>query len=321
MMVADKQVLKAWSVVLGSPRIRELSSDRVWEVSDQTGVRFVLKRISAQFADPVRRFTDEVRILSYLQQQGLPVAVPVPCNDGSVYAADNSGAVYALTPMLPASESHAERPMDASRYQNIGATIAQMHVALAACPFDIDSSLEGRGQHGPDWFPETWRHLKATLPTTVFDDVAERVGPWQEAIMHALGDPHLQRVHGDVHGGNILTDHRAVTGIIDVDHLPLAPRSYDLGYYMAFCVHWRLGQGELRRPIEHYVAFEAGHLLTGYDTVTTLTRRETDALPAMSLAVALGLLDYFLTKEDIVEGSWIRTAHWITDHPNALRFS
>ncbi len=320
-MAADKRVLEAWSNVLGSPHVRELTPDRVWEVSDHGDARYVLKRISGQFADPARRFIDEARVLSFLQEQGLPVAVPVPCDNGSVYAADASGALFALTPMLPAGETSSAAPLDAAdaaRYRNVGATIARMHVALAKCPFDIDASQEGRGRLGPDRFPELWRHLEATLPAPVFDDLAGRVRPWREAITRALGDPHVQRVHGDVHGGNILTDHDAVTGVIDVDHLPLAPRSYDLGYYLAFCVHWRLGQSNLSRPIEHYVAFEARHLLTGYDTVSTLTRRETDALPAMSLAVALMLLDYFLTTEGIAEGSWIRTARWITGHPDTL---
>ena len=323
-MTADMHVVRAWSGVLRSPRVRELTPGRVWQISDQHGARYVLKLISAHSADPVRRFTDEVRVLSYLQQRGLPVAVPLPCDNGCIYAADDRGAMYALTPMLPANEPQTDTSMAASaasRYRNIGAAIARMHVALAECPFDIDPSQEGRGQLGPDRWSQTWQRLETALPTAVFEDLAKRVGPWCKSITHALNDPHLQRVHGDVHGGNILTDHRTVTGIIDVDHLPLAPRSYDLGYYMAFCVHWRLGQHELRRPVEHYAAFEARHLLTGYDSVATLTRRETIALPAMSLAVALLLLDYFLTKEAIVEDSWIRTASWIIDHPDTLRLS
>jgi Ser/Thr protein kinase RdoA (MazF antagonist) len=323
-------VLAAWSGVLGSPWVRVptrvLVAGRVWEVTDQRGFRYALKRISAASGDAVRRFTDEARILAYLHQRELPVAVPVLGDNGNVYATDGgdalSGSLWALTPMLPAGEDTSEEVISASaaaRYHHVGATIARMHVALVECPFAIDASLEGRGRLGPDRFLELWRHLEIALPASVLADLTACVDPWLEAMLRALDEPHVQRVHGDVHGGNILTDHGAVTGIIDLDHLPLAPRSYDLGYYLAFCVHWYIGQLDLRPPVERTVAFEAYHLLSGYASNSALTLRETDALPAMGLAVALILLDYFLTSQGIVEESWVRTAHWITEHPDTLR--
>jgi len=44
-----------------------------------------------------------------------------------------------------------------------------------------------------------------------------------------------------------------------------------------------------------------------------------DDLPALALAAALGLFDYFVREHDLVEETWLRTAHWIGDHFDALR--
>lgn len=64
---------------------------------------------------------------------------------------------------------------------------------------------------------------------------------------------------------------------------------------------------------------EARHLLTGYDAVSPLTRQENDDLPALALAAALGLNDYFIREFDVVEGSYLRSAHWVSDNFDALR--
>jgi Ser/Thr protein kinase RdoA (MazF antagonist) len=124
-----------------------------------------------------------------------------------------------------------------------------------------------------------------------------------------------QRVHGDVHGGNILTVGQQVTGIIDCDHLPLAPRGYDLGYYLAFAVHWWLDGDQPTRPIDEF-----RHLLAGYEAVSPLTQPEIDGLPALALVATLGLISFFLSEHDLAEESWLRTAHWIDGHFDALRF-
>jgi hypothetical protein len=76
MAMAAAQVLGAWSEVFSSPVITELIPGRVWEVATERGDRYVLKKVSTFNApDPVRRFTDEARIVTYLLQ---PSSVPSP---------------------------------------------------------------------------------------------------------------------------------------------------------------------------------------------------------------------------------------------------
>ena len=62
-----------------------------------------------------------------------------------------------------------------------------------------------------------------------------------------------------------------MTGIIDCDHLQLAPRGYDLGYYMAFGVRWRLDGNQPSQPVDRATPFITRHLLTGYDAVSRST--------------------------------------------------
>jgi Ser/Thr protein kinase RdoA (MazF antagonist) len=292
----------------------ELTPGRVWEVTTERGDRYVLKKVSTFGApDPVRRFSDEARILAYLLQQGVPVAVPVLSNDGTACATDDDGAPYAVFPMLRSDGADNDGAdnglgLDPVLFENVGAAIARLHIALADCPFGVQS-----WQVGPDSLKAIWRTAEDRLPAAALAELSARIRPRWDSIVRALSAP-PQRVHGDVHGGNILTDGQEVTGIIDCDHLPLAPRGYDLGYYMAFAVHWWLDADQTSRPVD-----EARHLLTGYESVSRLTRHEHDDLPALALAAALGLIDYFIREFDLVEESWLRTAHWIGDNFDALR--
>jgi len=103
-------------------------------VATERGDRYVLKKVSTfGAADPVRRFCDEARILTYLLQRGVPVAVPLLTDDGKVYTADDEGALCAVFPML--SQGGADDPkLDPGLLRNMGAAIGRMHEALAACP-------------------------------------------------------------------------------------------------------------------------------------------------------------------------------------------
>jgi Ser/Thr protein kinase RdoA (MazF antagonist) len=306
---APAQLLEAWSEVFSSPIITELAPGRVWEVATERGDRYVLKKVSTFNApDPVRRFTSEARILTHLLQRGLPVAVPVLSDDGKICTTDDDGALHAVFPKLPSGSADSGSALDPVLFQNVGAAIARLHGALADCPYGIES-----WRVGPCSLEANWQTVEDRVPAAALAQLSARVRPrWDAAVRALSATP--QRVHGDVHGGNILTHGQEVTGIIDCDHLPLAPRGYDLGYYMAFAVHWWLDGDQPSRPAD-----EARHVLTGYDAVSRLSRQENDDLPALAMAAALGLTAHFIREHDAVEESWLRTAHWIGDHFDVLR--
>jgi Ser/Thr protein kinase RdoA (MazF antagonist) len=302
------RLLQAWSEVLGSPVITELTPGTVWRVTTERGDRYVLKKVSTFGApDPVRRFTAEARILTHLLQRGVPVAVPVLSDDGKACATDDDGVPHAVFPMLRSGADN-DPALDPALHRNVGAAIARLHAALADCPFGVES-----WRVGPDLLQADWQTVQDRLPAAAVGELWASVRPRWDSIAGALSAT-PQRVHGDVHGGNILTDGQEVTGIIDCDHLPLAPRGYDLGYYIAFAVHWWLDASRPSRAVD-----EARHFLTGYDAVSRLTRQENDGLPALALFAALGLAAYFIREHDVVEDSWLRTIHRIVDDFDVLR--
>jgi Ser/Thr protein kinase RdoA (MazF antagonist) len=66
-------------------------------VAIERGDCYVPKKVSTFAApDPVRRFTGEARVLTYLLQRGIPVAVPVLSDDGNVCVTDDDGALHAF---------------------------------------------------------------------------------------------------------------------------------------------------------------------------------------------------------------------------------
>lgn len=282
-------------------------------MASEHGERYVLKKVSTfGAADQMRRFTGEARILTHLLQRGVPVAVPVLADDGKAYATDDEGALYAVFPML--LQGSADDPkLDPGLLRNMGEAIARMHDALADCPFGIES-----WEVGPGTLTASWQVLRDRLPAEALSGLSARVRPRWDSIVRALSAA-PQRVHGDVHGGNILTDGRKVTGIIDCDHLPLAPRGYDLGYYLAFAVQWRLAASRPSPSVDEAVPVITRHLLTGYNSISPLTRPENADLPALALAAALGLIGYFIREHDLIEESWLRTACWISDNFDVLR--
>jgi Ser/Thr protein kinase RdoA (MazF antagonist) len=309
------RLLGAWSEVFRSPDIAELAPGRVWAVTAARGDRYVLKQVSTfGAADPLRRFAAEARILAHLLQRGVPVAVPVLSDDGRAAVTDEDGALHAVFPMLPRDDADDDPGLDPVLYQNIGAAIARLHLALAGCPFGIDSWVVG-----PGLLPALWRTATDRLPADAVTGLSARVRPHWEPMARALSAP-AQRIHGDVHGGNLLTSGQEVTGIIDCDHLPLAPRAYDLGYYLAFAVQWRMDEAnQPAEPAEEAVPFITRQVLSGYHAVARLTRQEREGLPALALLAALGLIVHFVRQHDLVEETWLRTACWIGDNFDALR--
>src|SRR5436190_1111950 len=80
---------------------------------------------------------------------------------------------------MPSAESLLQE--DAAYRVAVGRAIAEMHLALADCPYDID-----RGVIGPDQFAQRWDRLRVELPEDTFDVLRRRVDPRWEQIVAAL---------------------------------------------------------------------------------------------------------------------------------------
>src|SRR6185369_11375613 len=100
------------------------------------------------------------------------------------------------------------------------------------------------------------------------------------AIQAALQGLPEQLIHRDCHPGNILVDGTRVIGFIDCDHLCLAPRLFDLAYYVVHHIKWQTDNDAGTRRVLASVP----RLLEGYRARASLPPAEAASLPHAMLA-------------------------------------
>lgn len=206
-----EKVLYAWSNLLGAHRVEKAQHGDAWMIYTENHSHFVLKRqVRLSFVDALQRIPEEHRLLTYLADRGFPVAVPLPADDGRMFT-EVAGDIYLLSPMLPASDG--ERT--AAEHREIGAIAAELHLALAAYPFEITSWTIDLAGHT---FGAVVDGLRTQLPEDDFAAVVRHVRSRQDEMTAAFHDLPTQRVHGDWHGANILMAGGQISGLVDLDH-------------------------------------------------------------------------------------------------------
>jgi Ser/Thr protein kinase RdoA (MazF antagonist) len=279
--------LRGWHSVVGAARLVPMDkvSNPVWRVIAEDGRQWVLKHLS-EFppgAGPV----DEFRVLCYLQAAGLPVAVPTITDDGLIaFNADNLRTdlsrkqptgkhAYSLLPLLANDPGLRESPQLA---HTIGAGIGQLDQALARCPWPVTSFTDNPA-------PQILTERYPGLP----QELRALTTPLRDRLYAAIIDLPTQLTHGDCNTGNVLVHAGAITGYIDLDHLPTGPRIRDLSYYLVSRLNAHLNHGSpdaLAAVLRHYVS--------GYHSEHPMTERELAAVVPMMLTVAIGGADWQL---------------------------
>ncbi len=113
--------------------------------------------------------------------------------------------------------------------------------------------------------------------------------PLHDRLYGAVLDLPTQRTHGDCNVGNVLVHDGAVTGYIDLDHLPTGPRVYDLSNYLVTRLAAHLDHDDadaMLAVLRHYVA--------GFHAAYPLSRREQAAVIPLMLTIAIGSADWHL---------------------------
>lgn len=307
-MQAHENALKSWSTILGpTPTLHaEYQGRGLWPVTASSHGEFFLKRL-----DPWRNLpiADEARVLVHLAREGIRVP-ELLLTESATITADVAGDQFVLQPRL-ASESLTPAEILASE-NVIGREAARLHAALRTYPWPVNSYTENlAGDLASDLL----------LPAETMD----RFRPHREEMIRAITNLPIQPVHGDFTPENILLSAPGVvSGFIDFDHLPLAPRVWDIGKYLSRRMRtgWR---GPALSPgpdcLDHIRAF-----LNGYGTIAPLTEAEITALPAMMLAgnilessyylkVSTGVLERrILADHDVVTSDAIAAANWHMDN-------
>lgn len=307
-MAAERTVLRSWSTILGEDPILgvERPGRELWPVTATDGRQYFVKKL-----DPWRNLpiADEVRVLNYLRQHGVSVPEFVLTEHATIVASVNDQqfilqtrlAEHELTPQeVAASESAA------------GVATAQLHRALASYPWPVNSYTE-------DLTGTLAGELMLPKATAV---LFERL---REDCVARIAALPIQTVHGDFTPGNILFGAPGViSGFIDFDHLPLAPRAWDIGKYLSRRIRtgWR---GQPAQPSQECL----GHItsfLRGYHAESPLTGVEIAGIPAMILAGNITEISYYLEvsagilerrklpDHDLTTADTIAAANWHMEH-------
>lgn len=286
-------ILKAWTTILGpAPTLGpEQTGRELWPVSADDGSHYFLKRLGPWRNLPV---ADEARVLHWLAQQGVDVAEFVITDEARLYAGEVEDS-FVLIPRM------ASDPLDPSEVlaaeEQVGIKIAELHQALARYPWSVNSYAE-------DLVGAALGELR--LP----DDLAGAYGARRPAIAADITGLRTQLVHGDLTPDNVLLRRPGlVAGFIDFDHLPIAPRVWELSRYLSrrLRLRWRAGNPGSDR-LAHITP-----LLRGYQWVNPLSRSELDAVPAMIMLCNLVEVSY---EQRIADGLLER--RMLPDHHEQL---
>lgn len=258
-------VLNAWTSILGtSPYLGiEDPGRELWPIVAEDGTHYFLKRLSPWRNLPV---ADEARVLRWLSQHHIDVAEFMITEHAAV-TAEQSHDAYILIPRLATDSLPVADVLDLE--STVGRAIAELHQALAAYPWPANSYRE---------------QLTDTLlgdlllPADLADSFARR----RDTMAEDIGGLPVQLVHGDLTPDNVLLrSPDEVAGFIDFDHLPLAPRVWDIAKYLSrrIRIRWRCGA----EPAERLA--HLGPLVRGYHAASPLGDQELAVLPA---AIAAG---------------------------------
>lgn len=255
-------VLEDWKTILGDKV--ELNDEfawrELWPVTAEDGARYFLKRLRPWRNLPV---ADEARILRHVAMQGVQVAEFLPTDRATLYAGEVEDS-FILIPRLASDYFTAAELV--SLEETIGRSVAELHLALARYPWAANSYAE---------------QLSVSLAQDLMlpPHIAEGFVRKRGSMIAALADLPTQLVHGDLTPGNVvLRRPGSVSGFIDFDHLPLAPRIWDIAKYLSRRIRLRWRQGshasDLGR-LDHLAGF-----LIGYHKTIPLDSAEIEALPA-----------------------------------------
>lgn len=253
--------LRAWSTLLGDhPRINPaLPGRELWPVTAEDGRRYVLKRLGSWRNLPV---ADQARVLAHLTRTGVQVAEFLVTDEAAMFAGAPEDS-FVLMPHLPHDDLAPAQALPVEEL--VGRSVAALHESLAAYPWDAHSYRE--------------RIVEGLSELHVPEDVRDEFRARRDEVLARIASLPLQLVHGDLTPDNVLVSRAEGTvSFIDLDHLPLAPRVWDLAKYLSRRLR-RLPPSTAAQNVERFVA--------SYHRASPLAAEEIHALPAMILAMNL----------------------------------
>jgi Ser/Thr protein kinase RdoA (MazF antagonist) len=303
------EVLRLWRARIGAVEKVEATHEKpeglqvtTFFVTTAQGNRFVLKNVLGK--PNALRLDSEYRLLQYLHDWDIPVAVPVLADDGQLFI-ENEHGIYLLYPLLPTDEADAPHVEPRIVYANLGYALAKLHQALALYPHHIESWTMNLPQTIAD---EAVPQIQSTLRDEAWLRFKRTMATLQDEMAAAVTGLPMQVIHGDCHLGNILFYQGEVSGFIDLDHLPQGPRVYDIGYLLADMAKARFfGNHAHTRWLENFA-----YVLAGYEKVAPLSAPERQAIWFVMLATQL-IFAYWLFKHESQDAAYknLEAFYWL----------
>ena len=303
-------ILQYWQSSIGKLVDWEVAHHKhtVFYITTDNGKRFVLKQV--QRIPTVERLESEYRLLCYLQDHDIPVSVPLLTKDNRPFViTDNK--IFTLSPNLYGA--HSQSNLDnKTRYQRIGHALAHFHKVLATYPHPIQSWTMDLPQKLQN---EILPLLNQQLDAEQKNALLHRIQAIQPTINTLWQQLPTQRIHGDCHGGNLLFDGVKVCGFIDLDHLPMGVRVYDIFYFLADEVKTRIHQSD---ELEQWIT-SFPKLIAGYEQITLLESQEKEAIWYGMLITQLLFVEWFLRHNDTEQTDKnLQVFDWIYAHQKAI---
>lgn len=168
------------------------------------------------------RLAELARLVSWLDDRGLPVSAPIPALDGSPQIEVNGWSMGAQAVV----DGSFLDVTDADRVREAGAVLARLHLALAEYP-DRDRVAAVSARHEPDGLAVRLRQWLASR-----DEAPAAAASALEARLDTLASDALptQLVHNDIRSANVLCAGGTIRAVLDFEDVSLDHCVNDLAH-------------------------------------------------------------------------------------------
>lgn len=268
-----EQILPLWGI-----EIKQLSQiyPSTWEVNNS----YVIK-----VYDDKNQLERNVKILTILLDQNIPVARVVPTSAGKNYV-EYQNAYFFMSEKLQGSNLSDIK--DEKMAWKMGCAIARLHMAFLKCEKEIEFWDNSLLEEMNGWIRETLiKNEWQIIDNTEYSKTVKML----ENVYDFLPK---QLIHRDVHFGNFLFQGGDFSGYIDFDLGQKNIRIFDICYFLAGLLAEEtdetLTQNEWIKNVKSVIA--------GYERIIKLSEKEIEAIPLVMECIEILFTAYFISIED-----------------------
>lgn len=270
-----QQIINEWDIE--KKEIKQIY-DSAWQIGED----FVLKTY-----EDINMLQRNIKILTILEDMGIPVGGIVLTKDKNTYARDNE-YYYILTNKLSGSNI-TDIHKNTAIASEMGQVLARLHKVFKECETQDkfwDNSLlkEMKGWIREAFVKNNWKYIEESE----FCSLVEQL----EKVYDKLP---VQLIQRDVHLGNFLFDNGKFSGYIDFDLSQRNIRIFDLCYFMLGL----LSEEEVLNISEVKWLDILKCFFAGYEQEHKLLPEEKQAVPYVMEAIELLFVAWFMEQNDV----------------------